>query len=244
MDVIYGRNPVLEALRAHRPARRLVIADGIRADARIREILELAGVAGVRVETSPRRRLDDIAHTEHHQGIAGYFHSRVPLHLDELLRHAAAPALLLALDGIQDPQNLGAIVRSAEACSVDGVVIARRHAASLTGAAAKASAGAIEHVRMSTVPNLALALDRMAAAGLARVGLDVGATMRYDAFDFTQPVALIVGAEGRGLHQLTRMHCDALVALPMLGRVASLNAGAAAAVLLYEVQRQRGFTQH
>lgn len=244
MDVIYGRNPVLEALRAQRQARKLVVAEGIREDARIREILELAGAAAVPIETSPRRRLDDIAHTEHHQGVAGYFHTRVPLRLDQLLERAGAPTLLLALDGIQDPQNLGAIVRSAEACAVDGVVVARRHAASLTGAAAKASAGAIEHVRISTVPNLAQALDTIAAGGIMRVGLDAAGTARYDAFDFTQPVALVVGAEGRGLHQLTRQHCDALVALPMLGRVASLNAGAAAAVLLYEVQRQRGFVPH
>jgi 23S rRNA (guanosine2251-2'-O)-methyltransferase len=241
VDVIYGRNPVLEALRARRPARKLVIADGIREDARIREILELAGAAGILIETSPRRRVDDITHTEHHQGVAGYFHARLPLHLHHLLDAVHAPALLLALDGIQDPQNLGAIVRSAEACAVDGVVVSRRHAASLTGAAAKASAGAIEHVRISTVPNLALALDTIATAGIARVGLDAEGTARYDEFDFTQPVALVVGAEGRGLHQLTRLHCDALVALPMLGRVASLNAGAAAAVLLYEVRRQRGF---
>ena len=232
---------MLEALRAQRPARKLVVAEGIREDGRIREIVELAAVGGIRVETSPRRRLDDIAHTEHHQGVAGYFHARVPLQLHDLLDAAATPALLLALDGIQDPQNLGAIARSAEACAVDGVVVSRRHAASLTGAAAKASAGAIEHVRISTVPNLALALDTIAAAGVARVGLDADAATRYDAFDFTQPVALVVGAEGRGLHQLTRQHCDALVALPMRGRVASLNAGAAAAVLLYEVLRQRGF---
>ena len=241
MDVIYGRNPVLEALRAKRPARKLVVAEGIREDGRIREILELASAAGIRVESSPRRRLDDIAHTEHHQGVAGYFHSRTPLQLHELLDVASAPALLLALDGIQDPQNLGAIVRSAEACAVDGVVVSRRHAASLTGAAAKASAGAIEHVRISTVPNLALALDTIGAAGVVRVGLDAEGATRYDEFDFRQPVALVVGAEGRGLHQLTRRNCDALVALPMLGRIASLNAGAAAAVLLYEVGRQRGF---
>ena len=241
MDVIYGRNPVLEALRAQRPARKLVVAEGIREDGRIREIVELAGIAGIAIEISPRRRLDDIAHTEHHQGIAGYFHTRAPLQLHDLLDATRSPALLLALDGIQDPQNLGAIVRSAEACAVDGVIVSRRHAASLTGAAAKASAGAIEHVRISTVPNLALALETIAAAGVARVGLDADAAARYDAFDFVQPVALVVGAEGRGLHQLTRQHCDALVSLPMLGRVASLNAGAASAVLLYEVQRQRGF---
>ena len=241
MDVIYGRNPVLEALRAQRPARKLVVAEGIREDGRVREIRELAALAGISVETSPRRRLDDIAHTEHHQGVAGYFHARPPLQLHELLETARTPALLLALDGIQDPQNLGAIVRSAEACAVDGVVVSRRHAAALTGAAAKASAGAIEHVRISTIANLAIALDTIAAAGIVCVGLDAEGETRYDSFDFAQPVALVVGAEGRGLHQLTRQRCDALVALPMLGRIASLNAGAAAAVLLYEVQRQRGF---
>lgn len=241
MDVIYGRNPVLEALRARRAARKLVIADGIREDARIHEIRERALAAGIRVEVSPRRRLDDIAHTEHHQGVAGYFHTRAPLRLSQLLDAASSPALLLVLDGIQDPQNLGAIARSAEASAVDGIVLARRHAASLTGAAAKASAGAVEHVRIATVPNLSQALDTIAGSGLTRVGLDAGAPNRYDEHDYTQPLALVVGAEGRGLHQLTRSHCDALVALPMLGHVASLNAGAAAAVLLYEVGRQRGF---
>lgn len=243
MDVIYGRNPVLEALRAQRPARKLVVAEGIREDARIQEIRERALAAGVRVEASPRRRLDDIAHTEHHQGVAGYFHTRPPLRLHDVLDAAASPALLLVLDGIQDPQNLGAIARSAEACAVDGIVLSRRHAASLTGAAAKASAGAVEHVRIATVPNLAQALDTVADAGVMRIGLDAGAPNRYDELDYTQPVALVVGAEGRGLHQLTRSHCDALVSLPMLGHVASLNAGAAAAVLLYEVRRERGFTR-
>ena len=242
MDIVYGRNPVLEALRASRPARKLVVAEGIREDARVREILERAETAGIPVETSPRRRLDDIAHTEHHQGVAGYFHARPPLHLDQLLERAREPALLLVLDGIQDPQNLGAIARSAEACAVDGIVLARRQAASLTGAAAKASAGAVEHVPVATVPNIGQALEVIAAAGLTRVGLDPEGGVRYDRFDFTQPVALVVGAEGRGLHDLTRRRCDVRVTLPMLGRVASLNAGASAAVLLYEVQRQRGFS--
>ena len=241
MDVIYGRNPVLEALRAQRPARKLVLAAGIREDTRVREIRERALELGIRVETSPRRRLDDIAHTEHHQGVAGYFHTRPPLHLEELLAAARQPALLLALDGIQDPQNLGAIARSAEACAVDGIVLPRRQAASLSGAAAKASAGAVEHLRVATVANLNQALATIGDSGITRVGLDAGGATRYDDYDFTEAVALVVGAEGRGLHELTRRHCDALVALPMLGRVSSLNAGAAAAVLLYEVQRQRRF---
>jgi 23S rRNA (guanosine2251-2'-O)-methyltransferase len=241
VDILYGRNPVLEALRSGRPARKLVVAEGVRHDARMGEIVELAQLGGILIETAARNRLDDIAHTEHHQGVAGYFHARAPGRLDVMLKQARSPALLLALDGIQDPQNLGAIARTAEATAVDGMVMARHRSAAVTPAAAKASAGATEHLPVAVVPNLVNALEEMAAAGLWRVGLDAHAEQRYDRFDFTQPVALVVGAEGRGLRQLTRRYCDALVSIPMLGRVGSLNAGAAAAVLLYEVQRQRGF---
>jgi 23S rRNA (guanosine2251-2'-O)-methyltransferase len=242
VDILYGRNPVLEALRAQRPARKIVIAEGVRVEARLTEIRERAAGMGIPIETSPRPRLDDIAHSEHHQGVAGYFHARPPLTLERLLGQARQPALLLVLDGIQDPQNLGAIARTAEACDVDGLVLARRGGVAVTPAAAKASAGAIEHLAVAQVGNLSQAMSVLGAAGLWRVGLDATATVRYDTFDYGQPVALVVGAEGEGLHELTRRNCDALVALPMLGRVASLNAAASAAVLLYEVQRQRGFT--
>jgi len=241
VDILYGRNPVLEALRAARPARKLVVAEGIRDDARLTEIRERARSLAIPVETSSRRRLDDIAHTEHHQGVAGYFHARAPLRLETLIERARKPALMLVLDGIQDPQNLGAIARTAEACGADGIVLARRRAASVTPAAAKASAGATEHVPLATVVNIAQALDVIAEAGIWRVGLDAAARMRYDEFDYRQAVALVVGAEGEGVRPLTRRHCDTTVALPMMGRVESLNAGASAAVLLYEVLRQRDF---
>ena len=246
MDVLYGRNPVLEALRTRRPARRIVLAEGVRDEARLSEILELAQAQGITVDRVARGRLDDIAHTEHHQGVAGYFHARQALRIDELLQRAHSPALLLVLDGIQDPQNLGAIARSAEACAVDGMVLARRRATTVTPAAAKASAGATEHVAVAVESNLANALVHgsiveLPASGVWRVGLDPTASLRYDSVDYTQPVALVVGAEGEGLRSVTRSHCDALVSIPMLGRVESLNAGASAAVLLYEVQRQRGF---
>jgi 23S rRNA (guanosine2251-2'-O)-methyltransferase len=241
MDILYGKNPVLEALRAGRPARKLVVAAGARDEARLREILGLAAERGVPVEESPRRRLDDIAHTEHHQGIAGYFHSRPPLHLDDLLAGARSPGLLLVLDGIQDPQNLGALTRTADAAGADGIVIARDRSTGVTAAAAKASAGATEWVPVCTVTNLAQALTRMGDAGYWRVGLAAEAEQRYDAIDYTSPVALVVGAEGSGLRELTRARCDALVSLPMLGRVSSLNAGVAGGLLLYEAARQRGF---
>lgn len=241
MDILYGRNPVLEALRADRPARKIVVADGVREEARLAEILEIAGRRGIPVETSSRRRLDDIAHTEHHQGVAGYFHSRPPLRLEDLLDRARPPALLLALDGIQDPQNLGAMARTAEAVGADGLIIPRHRAAPVTAAAAKASAGALEHVPVAIVPNLAQALDRLGDAGIWRVGLAGEAEMRYDQVDFTQPTCVVVGAEGEGLRTLTRKLCDVVVSLPMAGRVGSLNAGAAAAAILYEAFRQRGF---
>ena len=182
MDILYGRNPVLEALRAARPARKLVVAEGIRDDARLTEIRERARSLAIPVETSSRRRLDDIAHTEHHQGVAGYFHARAPLRLETLIERARKPALMLVLDGIQDPQNLGAIARTAEACGADGIVLARRRAASVTPAAAKASAGATEHVPLATVVNIAQALDVIAEAGIWRVGLDAAARMRYDEY--------------------------------------------------------------
>jgi 23S rRNA (guanosine2251-2'-O)-methyltransferase len=241
VDILYGRNPVLEALRAGRAARKLVIATGTAADGRIDEIRALAEERGIPVEESPRRRLDDISHTEHHQGIAGYFHTRDPLTLDDLMAQARIPQLVVVLDGIQDPQNLGAIIRTADAVGADGIVLPRHRAAGVTAAAAKASAGATEHVPVAVVTNLVQALEQMQAAGMWVVGLAADGPTRYDGFDFTIPVAVVVGAEGEGMRSLTRRHCDAVVSLPLAGRVSSLNAGAAAAVLLYEVARQRGF---
>ena len=242
MDILYGRNPVREALRAGRPARRLVVAEGLADEPRLREILELAGARGIAVEAVPRGRIDDIAHTEHHQGIAGYFHGRAPLRLDRVLEAVTPPALLLVLDGIQDPQNLGALLRSAEAVGADAVIAPRHRAAGLTPAAVKASAGASEHVPFVSVTNLAQALARIGEAGIWRVGLAAEADDRYDQVDFRLPTAIVVGGEGEGLRTLTRRSCDRLVSLPMVGRVGSLNAAAAGAAILYEAFRQRGFT--
>jgi 23S rRNA (guanosine2251-2'-O)-methyltransferase len=241
VDILYGRNPVLEALRAGRSARKLVVAEGVRKEDRLDEVLAIAARRAIPVEVTPRSRLDDIAHTEHHQGIAGYFHGRPPLGLDRLLERVSAPALLLVLDGIQDPQNLGALLRSAEAVGVDGVVVPRHRAAGLTPAAVKASAGASEHIPFVTVPNLAQALARLGEAGVWRVGLAAEAEDRYDQADYRDPTAIVIGGEGPGLRPLTRSLCDRLVRLPMAGRVASLNAAAAGAAILYEAFRQRGF---
>jgi 23S rRNA (guanosine2251-2'-O)-methyltransferase len=243
VDILYGRNPVLEALRAGRAARKLVIAAGVTQENRLDEILRLARERNILVEESSRRRLDVISHTEHHQGVAGYFHGRPPLALEDLLAESRPPQLIVVLDGIQDPQNLGAITRTADAVGADGMVLPRHRATGVTAAAAKASAGATEHVSVVIVTNLVQALEHMQTAGLWVVGLAADGETRYDAFDFTVPVAIVVGAEGEGMRALTRRHCDAVVSLPLAGRVSSLNAGAAAAVLLYEVARQRGFAR-
>lgn len=243
MDILYGRNPVLEALRAGRPARKLVVAAGTSDEARLRQIVDLAASRGVPVEQVIRRRLDDIAHSEHHQGVAGYFHGRPPSTLDDVLAHAKRPQLLVVLDGIQDPQNLGAIIRSADAVGADGVVLPRHRATGVTAAAAKASAGATEHVDVCVIGNLVQALDRLRQEGVWVIGLDAEGGERYDTVDLTVPVAVVIGAEGEGMRQLTRRSCDRLVSLPMCGAVESLNAAAAAAVILYEVARQRGFTR-
>jgi 23S rRNA (guanosine2251-2'-O)-methyltransferase len=241
VDILYGRNPVREALRAGRPARKLVVAEGLGEEPRLREILDLAGGRGIPVELAPRSRLDDIAHTEHHQGVAGYFHGRPPLRLDRLLESCRPPALLLVLDGIQDPQNLGALIRSAEAVGADAVIAPRHRAAGLTPAAVKASAGASEHIPVLSVPNLAQALALIGEAGIWRVGLAAEAEERYDRVDYREPTAIVIGGEGEGLRPLIRRSCDRLVSLPMVGRVASLNAAAAGAAILYEAFRQRGF---
>jgi len=241
MDILYGRNPVREALRAGRAARKLVVAEGVADEPRLREILTLAGARGIPVEMAGRGRLDDIAHSEHHQGVAGYFHGRPPLHLERVLEDCRSPALLLLLDGIQDPQNLGALIRTAEAVGVDAVITPRHRAAALTPAAVKASAGASEHLPVVSVPNLAQAMARIGEAGIWRVGLAAEAEERYDRVDYREPTAIVIGGEGEGLRQLTRRSCDRLVSLPMTGRVASLNAAAAGAAILYEAFRQRGF---
>ena len=183
----------------------------------------------------PRERIEAMAHGNH-QGVAAELAPREFATLKSLL--ASNPNLVLALDGIQDPQNLGAILRSADAAGVDGVVLPERRAAPVTGAVVKASSGASEHVRLVRVSGLASAVSDLKRAGLWCVALDVGGDLAPWEFDFRQPVCIVVGGE-EGAHRLVRQRCDARLRIPMAGRVESLNASAAAAAILYEVTRQR-----
>lgn len=194
---------------------------------------ELAELADVEVVS--RERVEAMAHGNH-QGVVAELAPREFSNLRALL--ASSPTLVLGLDGIQDPQNLGAILRSADAAGVDGVVLPERRSAPVTGAVVKASSGASEHVRMIRVSGMASAISEIKRSGLWCVALDVGGEMAPWEFDLTQPVCLVIGGE-EGVHRLVRQRCDARLRIPMAGRVDSLNASAATAALLYEVIRQR-----
>ncbi len=235
--VIYGINPVLEALRAGR-VRRLRV--GPRGDRRVDEAIALARVAHVAVERVDAPALDRAARGGVHQGIVAELAPLEDYSLQAIVA-AAAPAapLIVVLDGVEDPHNVGAIIRTADAAGVHGLVRQARHAASLDGAAAKASAGAFAHVRLATVVNIARAIDELKDAGVWTVGLAGDAPDSYDAVDFTLPTALVLGAEGTGLRRLVRDRCDRLVSIPMQGAVSSLNVSVAAGVTLFEAVRQR-----
>jgi 23S rRNA (guanosine2251-2'-O)-methyltransferase len=234
--IIYGLNPVIEALRAGR-ARRLRVAG--RDDRRLQQVLRLAAEAGVPVEHVDPRELEGAARGGVHQGVVAEAEELAESSVAEIVAGAAAAPLIVVLDGVEDPHNFGAILRVADAAGVDGVVRQARHSAALDGAAARASAGAIAHVRMATVVNIARALEELKEAGVWTVGLAGEAEQRYSELDLRLPTALVVGAEGSGLRRLVRERCDVLASIPMQGHVDSLNVSVAAGVVLFEAVRQR-----
>jgi 23S rRNA (guanosine2251-2'-O)-methyltransferase len=239
--LVYGKNPVLEALRAGREIKRLVVLASAHDEPRLSEILTAARERGIKVEEAGRQRLDDITHSDSHQGVVAYVGRRRYWELPDLLAELKSePApMLLVLDGIQDPQNLGSISRTAEAAGVAAVLIPRHRSAEVTPAVAKASAGAVEHLRIAMVGSLAQAIDRLKQEGYWTIGLTGDADTDYAGARYGGKLALVVGSEGEGLHRLVRERCDQLVRLPMLGRVSSLNAAVAASIVLYEALRQR-----
>jgi 23S rRNA (guanosine2251-2'-O)-methyltransferase len=235
--IVYGINPVLEALRAGR-VRRLRLAS--RGDRRIDEAVSLAREAGVAVERVDAQTLDRATRGGVHQGIAAELEAPRDYTVEELVAGASPAApLLIVLDGIEDPQNVGAIVRTADAAGCHGIIRQARHAASLAGAAAKASAGAVAHVRVATVVNIARAVEELKTLNVWTVGLEGGAPASYYEVDFTLPTAIVLGSEGAGLRRLVRERCDRLASIPMLGSVGSLNVSVAAGVTLFEAVRQR-----
>jgi 23S rRNA (guanosine2251-2'-O)-methyltransferase len=234
--IIYGINPVREALRAGR-VRELRI--GERTDERLKQLLALAGERGVRVRRVPADALERDSRRGVHQGVVAEIEEANEYTIEEIVSGASAAPLIVVLDGVEDPHNLGAILRTADAAGVDGVVIQSRRAASRGGIAAKASAGALAHVRIAEVVNIARAVEELKEAGVWTVGLASDAPDPYDAIDLTLPTALILGAEGTGLRRLVRERCDRLASIPMRGHVGSLNVSVAGGVVLFEAVRQR-----
>ena len=233
--MLYGRNAVAEALYGRRHPRRLLVAEGVKEDDRVRAILARAEERKVPIDRPPRLLLDDLLLGANHQGIvleaAGYPY----VEFEDLL---AASGTTLVLDHLQDPQNFGTLLRAAEAAGVSGVVMPHDRSAEVTPAVVNASAGAVEHLRIAQVPNLSRALEALKASGRWVVGLDSGpgSTDLY-ATEVPRPAVLVVGAEGSGIGRNVRNHCDLIVSLPMRGRVGSLNASTAGAIALYELLR-------
>jgi 23S rRNA (guanosine2251-2'-O)-methyltransferase len=236
MPLIYGVNAVAEALKARRVSRLIhERGAGPRVDALVARAQELR----IATETLDRRALDSLTHGGVHQGVAADVQALAAYTVDELVSGAPGAPLLVVLDGIEDPQNVGAIVRSADAAGVDGIIRQARHAAPLDGATAKVSAGAVQHVRIATVVNIARTLDELKALNVWTIGFADGTDDVYFDVDFTQPTALVFGAEGTGMRRLVRETCDRVVSIPMAGSVSSLNVSVAAGVALFEAVRQR-----
>jgi 23S rRNA (guanosine2251-2'-O)-methyltransferase len=237
-EVIYGVRPVIEALRS--PRREVFEVLEATGNA---EVAQAAGASGVPVKRVDSARIEELARGGVHQGVVARVGPYPYSGLDEIL--AAPDPLVLVLDGITDPRNLGAILRVADGAGASGVVVPKDRAVGVTAAAVKASAGASEHARVARETNLRRAIDRMKKSGLwvyaAEGGAEGGGGTPYYAMDLTGPVALVVGSEGRGIRRLVREGCDGAVSIPMLGAVESLNVSVAAAVLLYEALRQRGW---
>ncbi|HET9371310.1 MAG TPA: 23S rRNA (guanosine(2251)-2'-O)-methyltransferase RlmB [Vicinamibacterales bacterium] len=234
--LIYGIHAVTEALSARRVAR-LVHTRG--AGSRVDALVARASELRIPIETLDRRALDKLTHGGVHQGVAAEVQAVAAFTVDELVRDVEGPPLLVVLDSVEDPQNVGAILRSVDAAGAHGVIRQARHSARLDGAAAKASAGAVDHVRIATVVNIARALEDLKELGVWTIGFDGSADDRYDEVDYRLPTAIVVGAEGTGLRRLVRETCDRVVSIPMAGAVSSLNVSVSAAVGLFEAARQR-----
>jgi 23S rRNA (guanosine2251-2'-O)-methyltransferase len=235
--LIYGINPVLEGLRAKHVTRLRVSA---RSDKRMDEILALAREQQVPVERADPQALDRAARGGVHQGVVAEIEEARDYRVEELLQVSGAAPLLVVLDGIEDPHNVGAILRTCDAVGATGVIRQTRHSAALDGAVGKASAGALTRARIATVVNIARAIEELKSGNVWTIGLAGDASESYTDVDWTLPSALVLGAEGAGLRRLVRETCDRVVGIPMMGTVDSLNVSVAAGVVLYEAVRQRG----
>jgi 23S rRNA (guanosine2251-2'-O)-methyltransferase len=240
--IVYGAHAVFEALRAGRATRLSLVArpgTAPPANRRTADLIAEAKRAGVPIETIGEDQASRLAGGRPHQGVLAEVEAPQDWAPADLVAAARAPGLFVVLDGIEDPQNLGAILRTADAAGVDGVVRQARRSAPLDGAVGKTSAGAVAHLRIATVVNVTRALEELKEAGVWTVGLAADGEATYDAIDLTVPTAIVVGAEGTGLRRLVREACDHVAAIPMAGKVSSLNVSVAAGIVLFEAVRQR-----
>jgi len=240
MNVIFGINAVAEALKARGRAFEWVGVAEERKDIRLKKLIQDCRKMSVPVRFLPRVELDRMAVSGSHQGVVAVTSSKQYNDLDDLIAAKRGEhALIVVLDGVEDPHNLGAILRTADAAGADGVVIPDRRAAGITGTVVKSSAGASEHLPVAKVTNIARTLEDLKAQNIWTVGLDERGAQSYESLDYNMDCAIVLGGEGIGLHDLVARKCDFLVSIPMLGKVPSLNVSVAAGVVLYEVVRQR-----
>jgi 23S rRNA (guanosine2251-2'-O)-methyltransferase len=239
VERLTGIHAVREALEAGRPLDRVLIARGRHGD-RLDLLVQLARSHSVPVRFEERAQVDRAAGTREHQGVVAFAAAKPPATLEDLLRPCdAGPGLLVLLDGVEDPHNLGAVIRTSLAAGARGVVIAERRAAGLTDAVARAAAGALEHLPVARVPNLARAMEEIKEAGYWLVGLDERSDKNLTDLDLTVATGIVLGGEGKGLHELVRTRCDFLASIPTSGPVRTLNVSVAAGVALFEAVRQR-----
>jgi 23S rRNA (guanosine2251-2'-O)-methyltransferase len=233
--IVSGIHPVAEALRSKRPLERLLVAQGA-GGPRLQEIIDLARRMSVPVRFEPRTALDRLAGSPAHQGVVALGAAQKYADLD---RAAEGSQLVVVLDGVEDPHNLGAIIRTAHAAGAGSVIIPERRAASVTDVVAKAAAGALEHLPVARVTNINRALEDLKERGFWIYGLDERGEESYDRVDYGSPTAFVLGGEGKGLHEQVRKHCDMLVRIPMAGKISSLNVSVATGVVLFEWKRRR-----
>src|SRR5271154_630117 len=241
MEVLYGLHPVEEAIRSGSRQLDHVSVARERRDDRLERLIELCRTAGIRVSLEPKDQLTRLARTDAHQGVLAVVRERRFLGIEDLVvpKEPGQYRFFLALDGVEDPHNLGALLRTADGAGVDGVILPERRSAPVTATVAKTSAGASEHVRIARVTNLVRALEQMKQKHVWVLGLDERGTPDYTEYDFRSDCVLVLGREGAGLHDLVKKTCDHLLRIPMAGQVSSLNVSVAGAIVMYEAMRQR-----
>jgi 23S rRNA (guanosine2251-2'-O)-methyltransferase len=233
--ILIGIHPVAEALRARRPLDRVLVAKGV-GGARVQEIIDLSRKNSTPLRFEERAALDRMAGSAAHQGVVALGAAKQYAELDDI---AGAAHMLVVLDGLEDPHNLGAVIRTAHAAGADAVVVPERRAAGLTDTVAKAAAGALEHLPVVRVTNINRALEDLKKAGFWVYGLDERGDQSYDTVDYAEHAVLVFGAEGKGLHQMVRQHCDVVLRIPMSGKISSLNVSVAAGIVLFDWKRRR-----